>query len=338
MKKTLFFILLLILSGNVIKAQNLIAVQHGNNATFYTNLDTAIVHAQNGDTIYLSGGFFSINNPINKRLYIIGVGYNPDSTISTFPTTLNGNLSLASGASNGFFIGFLINGSIIINDTVSFYTIIRCRITGGISMNHSYSNFIFNENIIEGGIYPYQSASNCSFLNNIISIVSYWSDSFFNSLFKNNIFLFYSYCNYNGCFYSIYGKYLMFENNIFVNTGNFGGISNSVAKNNLFVENISFPNGTNNGLNNIVNQAQSSIFVNQTGNSFDYTHDYHLKPTCPGKNAGTDGTDIGIYGGLYPWKDGSVPSNPHIINSNIGGTTNSNGALPVNIKVGAQER
>ena len=77
--------------------------------------------------------------------------------------------------------------------------------------------------------------------------------------------------------------------------------------------------------------------VYQSGNTFSYTQDYHLKSNCVGKNAGKDGTDIGIYGGVFPWKEGSVPKNPHIINSTIGGTTNSNSALPINIKVSAQD-
>ena len=33
-------------------------------------------------------------------------------------------------------------------------------------------------------------------------------------------------------------------------------------------------------------------------NSFRYTFDYSLQPSSPGVNAGTDGTDIGIFGGI----------------------------------------
>jgi len=106
------------------------------------------------------------------------------------------------------------------------------------------------------------------------------------------------------------------------------------------VQNVTFPYQSTGsiGINNIVNQTQSTIFVNQSGNSFSYDDDYHLQSTCPGKNAGRDGTDIGIYGGASPWKEGSIPFNPHIQTLNISPVTNSSGNLNVNIQVEAQPR
>jgi len=116
-------------------------------------------------------------------------------------------------------------------------------------------------------------------------------------------------------------------------------VFNSTAKNNLFVEHNPLPNETTNvGSNNIVGQEQSSIFINQEGNTFNYTHDYHLQTSSPGKNAGTDGTDVGIYGGIYPWKEGSIPFNPHFQQVQVSPKTDANGNLNVNIKVEAQER
>ena len=68
-----------------------------------------------------------------------------------------------------------------------------------------------------------------------------------------------------------------------------------------------------------------------------FHNNYRLKSTSLGHNAGTDGTDIGIYGGVFPWKDGSMPSNPHIISKTIPGTTDASGNLNVNIKVEAEK-
>ena len=69
-----------------------------------------------------------------------------------------------------------------------------------------------------------------------------------------------------------------------------------------------------------------------------YTYNLHLRPNSPLHNAGTDGTDIGIYGGLFPWKEGSVPFNPHIQTKTIGNITDGNGNLQINIKVKAQDQ
>jgi hypothetical protein len=87
-----------------------------------------------------------------------------------------------------------------------------------------------------------------------------------------------------------------------------------------------------------------SVFVNASftssvgcGKNYTELYDYKLKTTCPGKNAGTDGSDIGIYGGNYPWKEGGVPFTPHYQFKKVNGTTNSSGNLPIQIKVKAQD-
>ena len=341
MKKFTFqLIVLFTLFANWTIAQNLIAVQNGGTPAFYQQVNDAILNSQDGDTIYIPGGSWNISQPIIKRIHIFGVGHNPDSTIATFQTTLIGNVTLTSGASQGTLTGVSLTGLLAgMNETVDYYTITRCRISAGIQINHSYSNFTFTENIIEGAILPYGTGNNCSFFNNIISAGIMWNDAYANCAFKNNIFLYQSHCWGVCSSYSLRGQYSLIENNIFIGSAsNFSGISNSIANNNLFVDDIYFPNGTNVGLNNITNQLQSNIFLNQSGNTFTYSQNYHLQATCPGKNAGTEGTDIGIYGGTFPWKDGSIPFNPHIQLKNSSNETEQNGKLNVNIKVAAQDR
>jgi len=134
-------------------------------------------------------------------------------------------------------------------------------------------------------------------------------------------------------------NYSLFENNIFLDNYN-NSISGSIFfnsfKNNLFFRTTNL-GSSNFGIGNLVNQPQSSVFINQTGNTFDYAHDYHINPDSPAKNTGTDGTDIGIYGGPFPWKEGSVPFNPHIQSLIIDSKTDKDGNLNVKIKVQAQE-
>ena len=75
------------------------------------------------------------------------------------------------------------------------------------------------------------------------------------------------------------------------------------------------------------------LFVNENGDFFfDEAEDYHLSGGSPGKNMGTDGTDIGLYGGIYSWPEGNLtpyiyspfPSVPQIIEMNI-----ENSAVPI---------
>ncbi|NVN97080.1 hypothetical protein HXX01_02495 [Candidatus Nomurabacteria bacterium] len=324
-------------------SQTLIAVQNGGTTSFYQQVDDAILNSQDGDTIYIPGGTWSLSRLINKRLHIVGVGYHPDSTNATFPTKLMGHLFLAAGSSEGSCTGLFLDGAIYDDyDPVELYKIERCYISGGVQVNQQNSQFTFIENYISGNIYCGSgSASHFSFFNSVIAAFTLNSRPFTNSVFRNNIFLSASSCDWGNCHYVIACSFSLFENNIFYNTWQYNAllaaVSNSIFKNNLFVDNNPFPNGSLNvGSNNLISQAQNCIIVNYTG--IHYSSDYHLQPTCPGKNAGTDGTDIGIYGGVYPWKDGGVPFNPHIQHIVTSPQTDSSGNLNVDIKVAAQDR
>jgi hypothetical protein len=320
----------LVLSISNVCGQNLIAVQNGATPTFYQQVDDAITKAANGDTIYIPGGSWSIGTPINKRLHLIGVGHHPDSTKVTFPTTLIGSLWLKTSAINGSLTGIYLKGYIFTDtEAVNYFTVSRCRISEGFYFNSFTTHFTINESVLEGSFYSYSvnfNATNFTFFNNIIS-ANFANLPFIDSVFKNNIII-----------NSPIAKYSLLENNIFLSVSGINNAENSTAKNNLFVIGNIFPVGsTNVGSNNIPNQNSASVFVNQEGIVYNYAHDYHLQSSCPGKNAGTDGTDVGIYGGIYPWKAGSVPANPHFQSFKVGPTTDTNGNLNVKIKVAAQD-
>ena len=69
---------------------------------------------------------------------------------------------------------------------------------------------------------------------------------------------------------------------------------------------------------------------------FKYDLNYELLPAAQTAFLGTDGTQIGIYGGVFPYKTNAVPTNPSITAKTIGSNTNSNGQLPVQVTVNAQ--
>jgi hypothetical protein len=325
----LVFLAALLILSNATHAQNLIAVQNGGTPKFYASLDSAITHTSAGDTLYLPGGSYSFSTQISKCLHFVGVGYNPDSSAVTLSTQINSTNNLDNRASGGSMTGIDFTGTIYFGSSSApeNYTFCRCKIYQIISwVQYGWSTVVKNNKFYENIIgYMTSGGESNYFINNIFGGLGQIGSS----IFKNNIFF-----NPSG-----YGYSSTFENNIFISQTTFANdIRNSTFRNNLFLENISFPYLTTNlGTGNIVNQTQASIFVNQTGNAFDYTHNYHLKSTCPGKNAGTDGTDIGIYGGSYPWKEGAIPNNPHFQSVKIAPKTDANGSLNVNIQVKAQD-
>ncbi len=315
--KAIFYTTVLFLVCFGVKAQNLISVQNTGTPTFFLKITEAIESAQDGDTIYLPGGSFE-DCTINKRIHLVGVGHNPETTKATLVTFVP-SIQFVAGSSGSTLTGIRTSGISFGNGTDEIKNLIisRCNI-GNSSFNNKCSNISFIQNIISS-IYGNGTARDISFSNNKISALG----SFEYCSFRNNIIL-----NIPG---SVYLS--VFENN-YLRVSSY--VSNCILNNNISYYSFDILN-TNVGANNLFNQDAGSIFV-KDDSTFDYGNDYHLKASCPGKNAGKDGTDIGIYGGAFPWKEGSIPFNPHFETIQISPKTDANGNLNVNIKVTAQER
>jgi hypothetical protein len=286
--------------------------------------------ANNGDTIYLPGGLITIP-AINKQINVFGAGFHPDSTAATLQTTIS-SLTIQENADSSFFTGINFTGGISTptNHSVNYLTITRCSF-GSITFNGNQTNpctnIILKENIIRGNAVfsnvQYSTISNNIFENEI-------HGGLYNA-FLNNILL---YTGNNGTFQYVDNS--MVSNNIvFKATGAYPvawGCDNSTFSNNIFAVTISA--GTNTLVNNFFNVDLSTVFVNQTGVVFDFTNDYHL--SSPATYQGTDATEVGIFGGLYPFKIGTLPKNPHIRTKSIATQTAPNGDLNIQIKVAAQ--
>jgi hypothetical protein len=102
---------------------------------------------------------------------------------------------------------------------------------------------------------------------------------------------------------------------------------------------ITFPNGSldisnNNGSGNFNNTDPKFVNVNSTSSNNYGTQDFHLLPASTAKGAATDLTDLGIYGGLYPWVSNIGVSNiPQITQFNIANpNVATNGTLKVTVK------
>ncbi len=330
--------------------QNVIGVLHNGSTTFYSTLDSAVMVAQNGDNVYIPGGSFALDSPINKAYNLIGVGYNPDSTVATGLTQITHSsiTYITSGASNGSMTGIyfyntnIYFGSNAANQGVVNYSINRCHfnnnspLTLGSSSPATANNLSFNEDIFDDYVNG-QEVQNCFFSKCFFSVFEVFGQG---NQFINNIFSSYA---LSGTYYLLWNiTNSTFKNNIFFynlnNPGNSYSCSGNIFYNNLFAVDTFVLPGTS--LNNLFNVSQSKIFVNAAGllaspYLYSYTDNYALISTSPGKNYGTDGTDVGIFGTTAPFKQGGVPYNPHIQFSSIP-TTTSQGTLNVKITVAAQ--
>lgn len=338
MKKLFLFaaILCCILTIQTAKAQDLITtLQHaGTTKVFFgtTSFSDAYTASAKGDTLYLSVGGFTPPAAIAKGLTIIGAGHFPDSVTVKKRTNILGGLTLDAGADSLHLEGLFINGSISTAQvTMNNIKINRCYMA---SINFSSSssapknNFLLEDNFIGCDVTFGYYGNNFIVRHNIIACSLSAINS--NAIVDGNIFL-----RPN----STLGYYGGINSSIFKNNVFLGGI-NDPGSNNVFYNNLSGSstlsyNTGNSGNSNYLGVAQANIFVNQTGNNIDYAHNYHLK--SPTTYIGTDGTQVGLYGGLLPFKDGGVPSNPQITSKSVDTKTDANGNLKISYTVKAQD-
>jgi hypothetical protein len=303
-----------------------------NSNSFYSSLATAISLAPAGSIIYLPGGNFSESVVVDKQLTIIGVGHNPDSNYATLPTTID-NIIFTNG-SNGSVIDAVGVNNYIQMDNIDGLTITRClckrviKNYGTPGYNLKLEKTIINEYFQADDNLFSSSIKNC-IISSVIYNSGIYNSVFANCIFLNNAYIFEDYSNAHNEVLSC----------IFMNA--LVGVS-AINATNTFQSNIfntsegetGCVNGQN-GYNNKFNQTSQQTFVRQSGNIFSYYQDYHLKSTSPGKNAGLDGKDIGIYGGTTAtaWVDGSLPPNPHIRSKDVSQTTGTDGKLPVKFTI-----
>jgi hypothetical protein len=333
MRKVFLPALFTLLSVLSVFSQDPVAtLQHsGGTQVFYgiNSLESAYQQSVDGDTIYLSVGSFS--SPIlSKRLTIIGAGYLPDSLSIKRATTILRGIMINTGATNLHLEGLYVAGNIEPSSNWANYdylTVKRCRFT---NIEFRGNGGFLYENIIEASI------TNCGADATIKhNIINGFISSIQRGIIEGNILLYST-----SVFHTL--SYVTIKNNVVMCTiRQFAYLNSCEAVNNIFITDVfSFyeclrENNNCEVRNNHVVYDKQEIFKAFTGTYFDFNHDYHLK--TPNNFLGTDGTQVGIYGGLQPFKTSMQPSNPQIISKSVSVKTDNAGQLQVNFSVKAQD-
>ncbi|WP_203256226.1 right-handed parallel beta-helix repeat-containing protein [Hyunsoonleella ulvae] len=283
-------------------AQNIITVDNsvGANAQ-YSDLQSAISAASNGDTIYVhaSETNYGIIN-INKQLTIIGFSHG-DADKKTFID----DIVLLDNASNSKFSGLYITDDVYTNNSTVLTGIVieNCYIDSVLL----FSNAGVDDILVRGNII-YQigstsaSSNNNNYTNAIISnniILYYIGLKNYNSItIKNNVFLgpYFDYPVYNAR--SVDGS-VTAQNNIFYfnRSSSFDPNAAGVIFENCLTYNLGSGSITAlSGSNNI--NDQNPNFVSADDTSFNPAIDnYNLQAGSPAIGSGTGGVDMGIYDG-----------------------------------------
>lgn len=331
MRHLLSLLLLALLATATTHAQRRIDLRHAGGSTIFSELPAALAAAADGDTLYLPGGGFP-GFTLSKKLAVIGVGHHPDSTAATVMSYISGSINLNPGSSGSLFTGLRVNGTIQVPSSydIDNIKISRCFVYPGIYGNSSIFNlesWVITECMV-GQIYYLKNAM----ISN--SLVSIDFGVLRECQVEHNIIL-------SGNISDVDNSTV--SNNIIRYSNGGNGCDNSLFYNNIYSSG-SLPNapfGSNIGIGNISDTDFDGLFEDFSYTTYNqnmtnlYQFDFHLTNAAY-NTGGTNGTPIGIYGGVFPWKAGAVPFTPHINLKSIAPTTNSAGQLPVVIRAKAQ--
>ena len=324
-----------------VSAQQIAALHQSGQTTFFSGLEAfqqAYAAAENGATIYLSGGGFLAPDSIAKTITVFGVGHHPEYTGATGQTAVSGNMNIVMGSDDSYFEGIHFQGALEFgtNRQITNLVFRRCRIDGRIYSNSGTGNVFHIQNML---------ITECVLHGNN----SYNLYNFRDLIITNSII--------GGSFQG--ALFVTIANSILLTTSTMAiwNFRNSTVKNCIIVSNLSSRSTftDNSMLNNVLFNVQSTInwgvstvhsnnyynvgrdnfFVDQDGAQFSYTDDYSLQ--SPGQYLGNDGSQAGIYGGMHPFKEGSIPMIPHVVRKSISHSIDAEGKLQVEIEVSAQD-
>ncbi|MBR6319560.1 MAG: hypothetical protein IKR50_03885 [Prevotella sp.] len=356
-------------TGTVFAQSSLLAtLSHEGNISAYYGADalkTAMAEAEAGDIITLSSGQFNAVD-INKPITLRGAGMSvmADSVSTRQPTVIDGSLEIKidESQSSRLLLEGIYFSSVTYDGTIKnaqflkcrFYSFIpsadakivnssfiHCRINNGFTMNSNSSNAYFINSLVCNPINDgtfidevwYQSTSNIEFDNCFVKF-----DYFLNNDYSVSKGVRPDYCDnayYKNCIIQeVRGSYkqMYSDYNLLGTAYNCIGFSNYSGAN-LF-KYMSPQNTTNKTVD-----ALSDLFKTYSETSYDSyikdSDDFTLTDEAAAQYLGTDGTQVGIYGGNLPYNE--EISIPQITKCNVASKSSADGKLSVDIEVKAAE-
>ena len=289
-----------------------VASQSSPQVALYNTIQAAHDAAQSGDTIYVYPSIISYKGAvITKKVNIIGAGFNKVTDYSDCTKIISTDTLKFENGSDFSTISSLTGNFMTYINSNNFF-IYKCKLNQ-IIVNKNITNVTIVNSIIKGkdvGILI--SENSFALISNNIVQGSYYAISIGkngSSLVKNNILI-------SSGPYVIEGYSAYLLNNIALGPMWFS----------LFTTDASI---------------LYSPFLNQWTDKnpwfVDYENqNYHLKVGSPGIGAGKNNngvaTDLGIYGGDYPFVDDGAPSLPTIYYINLPAIGNQKDGLPIEIK------
>ena len=332
MKKLFLSLVAVIVAATATFAQSTLVatLTHGENVTMYYGtyaLRDAHNAAVSGDVINLSGGAFQATN-INKAITLRGAGIDaqePTIIVNSFniniPTSDNGRLSmegirfgnnveLSGTLTNAYFLKCQIYNlaAYYDNPIIKNATLANCKVTNGLQISGNSTFQLINSYVNE--FRNYSESSTASFINCVVQPEAYQPGYLRNSQLISCV---------------IYASNSAYSSN-YLPSSSVGSNCVAIDYSQLFV---SSPASTDNKT-----ASFAEVFKTFTGDYSD-SETFELTDAAKTKFLGTDGTQVGMYGGLLPYT--SIPSYPRITKMNVANKTTADGKLSVEIEVSAAQ-
>ena len=295
----------------------------------FTDINAAMAsnEVQAGDTLYLDPNTnLSTTQDVTKQVTIVGTGWG-GGEVSYARAVVSGTLNIRAAETK--IVGLYLTGTIYI--IADYVTMERCRVTSQIYTNGSNCKYATFRNCYFQGANTAVSGQGNTSVN-----TAYWTIE--NCIFNKN-------GDYAGCIHSLYSAEI--KNNLIVSSCGYTrvleNLANATVQNNIIMQ-LSASNETIRSCdgtftNNVISQnlwAESNYIVDNklasvlTGNLESYT----LVEGSPAIGGGTDGQDVGIFGGLYPYvANQGLPKGYPYYTQNIVGAKAVDGKVSVTLNV-----
>lgn len=309
----------------------------------FASINAAMSSVSAGDTLLLDKAYKeTTEQTVTKSVVIIGNGF--DTTTSTIAQVNTLSLKADGIQVNSLYVTKVI----FYNKDCRLY---RCFV-GSSASGAGTSSSATGQNSIHSCYFT--GTINGGTLTNIFDIQN-------TILYTNTNNVISNLTNSNICHCIIYGEYYSYSNvylinnvssssiidNIIVNNNTYSPssyrdktISNySVSSMNTIHHNVmsGFENTTNYPLNAITNSNSLSGICKCSGTTVSGTY-FKLSSNSPALNYASDGSDCGIYGGLYPYVDYGRPIYvPYFTNISVPAKA-TNGILPISVTVEVQNK
>ena len=347
MKKLFFTMVVILMSTALSYAQNTLVatLSHGDNITMYYGvnaLSEAYKAAQSGDVIMLSGGTFNAVN-IAKAVTIRGTGID-----AIFPTCVTNNFTInipANDTNRLSLEGIDFKGTITTKGSSTNFLCLKSRIATLNWQTQASSEIEKTALFIHcklTKLFELKGTNTVCFINS--SITDFWGSSSYtaSAQFINCVLYGYPSEYHNSTFinsimFGMNGGHKIYEGDavlpaecMAMNCVTFFACKDGYAS----INDASYgPYSELQG--GSINCMTSTLGIFKRFIEFDGDQSFELTDEAQSMYLGTDGTQVGMYGGDNPYNP--TPTYPRITKMNVASKTTPDGKLSVEIEVSASE-